>query len=537
MTPSKSPVSKNQSTRQEKHATHCVAVIDLGTTSIRMAIGEIDDTGNVRTIETLSQEISLGKDTFTKRFIEKSTTEACVDILKSYRRRLNEYQIVQDDHIRIVATSGVREASNRLSFLDRVYSATGFEVEPIDEAEVNRVTYLGLQSLLKTRSELAQANTLVVEVGGGSTDLLLVRGEDVLYSDNFRLGSLRLSETLGTQRSSSANVRNIMEKQINRSLHQVSPHIPQDDALEMIALGGDLRFAASQLMPEWDASELAQLSLPSLKQFTDEVLSLSVDQLVQKYHLSFAHAETLGPALLAYVELANMCQLEYVLVSRVNLRDGLLKEMAAKDAWSEEFRNQIIRSALDLGRRFAFEEGHALHVANLSATLFRALQNEHQLGLRHELILYVAALLHDIGKLVNPGGHHKHSMYLINNSRLFGISRKDLLLVALVARYHRRALPKPTHEGYASLDLESRIVVAKLAAILRVADALDRSETQRIGKITCSRENGQFVISAARVDHLGLEQLALKQKGAMFDEVFGLRVLLRGIRDQTETAK
>ena len=172
------------------------AVIDIGTSSIRMAIAEIDSTGGVRTLETLSQAVNLGKDTFTKGSIEKATIEKCVEILKSYRQRLREYQISRDDQIRVVATSAVREATNRLAFIDRVYIATGIQVEPIDEAEVNRITYLGVAPFLNAERSLANAHTIVVEVGGGSTEVLIVRNGDVIFSHTYRLGSLRLRQTL-----------------------------------------------------------------------------------------------------------------------------------------------------------------------------------------------------------------------------------------------------------------------------------------------------------------------------------------------------
>ena len=185
------------------------AVIDIGTSSIRMAIAEIDSAGGVRTLETLSQAVNLGKDTFTKGIIEKSTIEKCVEILKSYRQRLREYQISREDQIRVVATSAVREALNRLAFIDRVYIATGIQVEPIDEAEVNRITYLGVAPFLNAERSLAEAHTVVVEVGGGSTELLVVRNGDVIFSHTYRLGSLRLRQTLESYGAPAGKLRAI----------------------------------------------------------------------------------------------------------------------------------------------------------------------------------------------------------------------------------------------------------------------------------------------------------------------------------------
>jgi exopolyphosphatase/guanosine-5'-triphosphate,3'-diphosphate pyrophosphatase len=201
--------------------------------------------------------------------------------------------------------------------------------------------------------------------------------------------------------------------------------------------------------------------------------------------------------------------------------------MAESNAWTKEFSKQIIRSALDLGRKFGFDEAHAVHVAQLCTTLFNQLREEHQLSPRYEVTLHVAALLHEIGLFVSNRSYHKHSLYLIRNSELFGLGKKDLLLAALVARYHRRASPQPTHEGYATLDRDERVAVAKMAALLRVADALDESRSQRIHEIEVQRESDRLVISIPLVEDLSLENLALKQTGLLFEETFGTPVLLR----------
>jgi exopolyphosphatase/guanosine-5'-triphosphate,3'-diphosphate pyrophosphatase len=145
------------------------------------------------------------------------------------------------------------------------------------------------------------------------------------------------------------------------------------------------------------------------------------------------------------------------------------------------------------------------------------------------VILRVAALLHEIGLFVGIRGHHKHSLYLIKNAELFGMGRRDMLLTALVARYYRRASPQPSHEGYATLPREQRVAVAKLAALLRVAKALDETRSQRIKDFRCQKDkgDGRLIIIVPGVRDLSLEQLAMRQAGSLFEEVFGREVLLR----------
>lgn len=504
-----------------------VAVIDIGATSIRMATAEIFSDGHIRELDTLVRPIDLGKDAFTSRQIQRSSIEETVRILRSYQRVLDEYGITSPDQIRVVATSAVREASNRLQFLDRIYIATGLSVETIDEAEVNRITYMGIQPHLARDADLASAKSIVVEVGGGSTELLVVRGGNVLSSETYRLGSLRLAQMLETLGAPEGKRRALMETQIGRTVALIHESVRVDMRTELIAIGGDVRFAARCFSPEWDGESLMTLPLKQLEQLTNEVVALDSDEIVQRYALSFAEASTVGPALLTYLMLAKRFELESIHVSDTNLRDGLLQDMAVQDSWTAEFRNQIIRSALSLGRKFDFDEPHARHVAELAGKLFSELADEHRLENRFEVILSVAALLHEIGIFVNVRSNHKHAMYLIRNSELFGLSRQDVVLVSLVARYYRRAFPQPSHEGYGTLTRANRVAVSKMAAILRLAIALNESRSGRMKEIRCLRERNRLVIQVSGVEDVSLEQLSMRQNATLFEEVFGVPVLLR----------
>lgn len=506
-----------------------VAVIDIGTSSVRMAIGEIREDKSIRTLETLTQAVALGKDTFTQGTIARSTIEDCVRVLTSYREVLDSYGITGSDQLRCVATSAVREAQNRLAFIDRVYIATGIQVEPLDEAEVSRVTFFSVQPTLKMDQVLADARSVVVEVGGGSTEVLVVERGQIVFSHSYNLGSLRLCQSLEALKAPIANRRGIMQSHIQRFVTQAGQQIRQGDGAptEVIALGGDFRFAASQLAPERVEDSLATISISQLSDFVERMFPLTVDELVHDFHLSYPDAETLGPSLLSMLMFLQELHVDHLRISDVNLRDGLLHEIANHGVWSDDFQNQVFNSAVDLGRKYAVDGSHARHVADLSGMLFDALQGQHRLDGRYRVMLRVASLLHEVGLFVGISSYHKHSMYLIQHSELFGLSHRDLQLVALVARYHRRASPKPTHSYFSNLDREDRVIVAKLASILRVADSLDRSYSQRIRELDCSIKKHRLIITLPGVDDVSLEQITLKQTVQLFEETYGLSVLLR----------
>ncbi len=336
-----------------------MAVIDIGATSIRMAIAEIDEGGEVRTLDTLVQSVDLGREAFANRRLSRKSVEKSAAILNQYRRVLLEYGITSPDDVRVVATSAVREASNRLAFTDRVFIVTGFNVEPIDAAEVNRITYMGVTPHLVSHPDLANGRCVVIEVGGGSTEMLIVRGGNVLQSQTYRLGSLRLRQTLDAARPSVTRRRSLMESHIRRTLVQINEQVDTDSTIHLVALGGDIRFAAHQLLGNWDRASLAELPTDQLAKFTDEVLSLDEDTIVRRFGATFIEAETLASALLAYTMTAKNFGLSKLFVSDTNLRDGLLHDMAVGGSWTAEFRNQIVRSAISLGRRFGFDEMHA----------------------------------------------------------------------------------------------------------------------------------------------------------------------------------
>ena len=503
-----------------------VAVIDIGASSLRMQIAEINHEGDIRNLESFSQAVSVGKDSFMVGSIAKNTIEDCVRVMQIYRDKLTEYGIVDPEDIRVIATSGVREASNRLAFIDRIFVATGFEIEPFDEAELHRVTYLGVLPFIKKQSKFFANQSIVFEAGGGTAELLLLKQSDVLFSRTYPLGSLRLRKMLDQYDAPLAKSRSLMENQIIQTIEEFKVSAKSPKPENFVAMGGDVRFAANEINQKPVGKNLVEIELVALEKFTNEIILQSPDHLASKFHMSLPDAKSLGPGLLTQLLFAKELGVKKFLVANVNLRDGLIKEMASGRTWAGSIQTQIVQSAIRLGRKYKFNEKHAVHVAGLAVSLFDQLQALHQLPNRFRAILQLASLLHEIGAFINSKSKHKHSMYLIRNSDFFGIGAIDLQLVALVARYHRGATPQPRHDAYGQLDRYRRVAVSKLAALLRVAKALDVRRVQRIKAIQCGQSGGQLEIRTSDVADLSVEQLQLRQIAGLFEGIFGLAVVL-----------
>jgi exopolyphosphatase/guanosine-5'-triphosphate,3'-diphosphate pyrophosphatase len=264
--------------------------------------------------------------------------------------------------------------------------------------------------------------------------------------------------------------------------------------------------------------------------FCEQIVANDREQLMERYHLPLAEAETLVPALLAYRELLLETPAEEILVPDASLRAGLLLDVARSEEGRggiEDFSKQVLASAAALGERYRYDAAHARQVALLATRLFDELRAEHGLGDRDRLLLEVAALLHDIGIYVGLRGHHKHSQYILSVADVFGLSREDMAVVANVARYHRRAAPQRSHLPYMALDAATRVVVNKLAAILRVANALDADHLQKVREVRVLQEDEAFVLEVDGAGDLTLERLASLARADQLTDVFGRRVSFR----------
>ena len=190
------------------------------------------------------------------------------------------------------------------------------------------------------------------------------------------------------------------------------------------------------------------------------------------------------------------------------------------------FQEEVMQAAGEIGIRYKTDRKHAIHVANFAQQLFRELQHLHALEPRYELVLRVAAVLHEVGMFISPREHHKHSLYILLQTEIFGLSTTERELAALLARYHRRYNPEPNHPHFSDLSREQRMIVFKLAALLRIADALDRSHAQRIKTIILRPEGSRLTILTPGVEDTTIEQIAINSKCDIFREIYGFEIVL-----------
>jgi exopolyphosphatase/guanosine-5'-triphosphate,3'-diphosphate pyrophosphatase len=298
-----------------------------------------------------------------------------------------------------------------------------------------------------------------------------------------------------------------------------------------VAVGGDARFAVREIGEPTESTDLAVIDPAAFDKLVDRCERYTPEELSKRFGLSFAEAETLNPALLVYQILLHMTKAPQMIVSHVSMRDGLLLELAREVTGKEDetLLAGVVHSAVTIAEKYCVDLDHASNVAEVAVRLFDLFQADHGLDKRHRLLLRVAALLHEIGGFVSSRAHHKHSEYLIANSEIFGLNRNEIAMVSQIARYHRRSVPRASHLPYMALSRESRVVVNKLAAMLRVADAMIRGHRRRASDIQFQRQDDDLIISLPGSRDLLLEERAMDTKGDLFEDIFGVKIRLEEV--------
>jgi exopolyphosphatase/guanosine-5'-triphosphate,3'-diphosphate pyrophosphatase len=296
-----------------------------------------------------------------------------------------------------------------------------------------------------------------------------------------------------------------------------------------VATGGNSESLADLTSAQADSDGVAMMPVADLESAIELLARLSYKERVEKLGLREDRADVILPAAMVYHHLARLSGAETIHVPRVGVKEGILLDLvddvtghATHAVRQEEI---LLKAAISLGRRFMFDEAHGLHVAVLARTLFDSLRDIHGMDDGDRRLLTAAAVLHDIGQFVSHKGHHKHSLYVLSRSELPGLSPREMLMVANVARYHRKNPPREQHGKFAQLSEEEQERVMKLAALLRVADALDRTHIQDVEGVEVSVDGKRVELTLVGSGDFLLERWTLTRKGALFEKIFGMEVV------------
>lgn len=504
-----------------------LGVIDVGAHSVRLEIAQVKSDGSVERLEELAQPIGLGREAFTEGRISGANITLAGEILADFAAKLREYGV---EHYKAVATSAVREAGNRDLFVNRVSNMSGIRLEMLEDMQEIRLMVLAVKRALQEALPLSEHQVLLCNIGTGSSQVAFLEGGRLTSGESIRLGTLRMVEELGRSGDSPGRIREIVDPFVSTIINWVARITVPTRSDSFVALGASVRAIAGIGAGQSNAhGTVAYLSRDDFDTVAEQLHDLSREEAANRWQLSHTEAASLQPCAIMLEHMFDITEADRLLVPMINTRDALVDDiLRERRGEPDPFVPAILSCARTLGEKFHYDANHARCVAENSLALFDKLQEFHGLPPRARVLLEVAAILHESGLFISNEAHHKHSRYLVMNSHIPGLSSSEVLLVSVIARYHRKAAPRPQHREYVSLSPDDRLLVYQLAAILRVADALDRSHAGSRPKLRMTLKPARLLIHARSARDLSLERWGLSRKSDMFEEVFGLTIHLTG---------
>src|SRR4051812_28991484 len=499
-----------------------LAVIDLGSNATRLQIAQLSG-GHLSVLAEDRAAVRLGEQVFrTGRLSAPAIARTAV----AMERFAKLAQRAGAAHVRAVATSAVREASNRVALVRTIRNHAGFDLEVISGAEEARLVCLGV-----LQGEPASERSLILDIGGGSTEIISARGEEPESAWSLQLGSVRLTEFFVQNDPITRKQAKLIDEAVQDAMEQVDPLLIGKHKRVIGAAG--TTGAVAQLARKFAGREGAGSVPVSYEQVRQVLRRLADSTLKQrrKWGVDEQRSDIVyaGAAICEGV-LRKLRADELVVTSR-GLRDGLMMDLlrrTGRPRGAHLHQESVVLDGLRaFGRRCAYREEHAEQVAQLSLSLFDQLPALHRLGEEERAILHAAAMLHDVGAFISYNRHHKHSYYLLYHADLPGYTDRERELIATIARYHRRGSPKDGHEEFQRLMPQERTVVRTLAAILRVADGLDRGHRRHVHRVR-ARQHGKAVHIVVEADRGSeLEVWSAHQKSDLLEQIAGAPVRIR----------
>ncbi|MCC6648479.1 MAG: Ppx/GppA family phosphatase [Polyangiaceae bacterium] len=498
------------------------AAIDIGSNAMRLRVVEAERPEDGRPLEYAElaasrASVRLGHDVFLTGALRPAVISSAVQALKEFRRVLDDAKI---DAYRAVATSAMREAENAEVLVERAEREAGVKIEIIEGVEEARLVQLAVSR----RVRLGDRRALLLDVGGGSTELTLLEAGELRASQSLQVGTVRVLESFfDRELPVDARHAELAEEFVERVFAEALDEFARAAPEVIVATGGTIDTLAT-LCPR-AGEERPTIDVARARQLLPELRRLTVKERMATYGLREDRADTIIPAAIILLHVARWLDRDSIVVPGTGLRDGVLEDLAdrhfARQSGAEE---AVMKACLRLGRRFKFDERHGAHVMRLVTTLFDELRELHGLSARDRVLLRAAALLHDIGDFIRYEGHHKHSAYIVSHSDIMGVTPGERAVVASIVRYHRKGAPDASHPGFRELDRDDRARVRSLASLLRIADALDREHRQKIKGLRASVAGGRLRLELDSDRRHALETWTVARKAELFRAVFDLEL-------------
>lgn len=496
------------------------AVIDIDSNALKMRISQLKK-GKIDNIDLLEYPLHLGHEVFTDGKISFESLRELSSLLHGYEDVLTGYGVTD---CKTVATTALREAENCSFIIDQLKIQNGIQAEVLEDDQEKTLIYWEILNYLENRMRKKDSESaLICYIGAGTIGLSVYDGSQMIFSQNIPMGSMKLHDMLGNIQNTTDDFSTVIEEYLDSILWHIHVPLENGKASNLILTGSGVRLIAKICGIELTDGRY-ELDSFRIKDLFEQIRKMPQDRISRKYSLSEETAELLYSSLAIAITLLRFTTSTTILSPEVELWDALIRQMLIPKSslqYSDHVRVSAISCAGKIADSYHCSRTHTECVREFSCKIFDKMKGAHGLGRRERLLLELAAILHDCGHYVTAKQHLQSSFDLIKDTDIYGLTDEEMLLTAFVARYNEYDVPNLRNTAFASLDEKNRLIVSKLVAIFRLANALDKSQKQKLTDLKVRLEKDRLTISSQSDANLYLEQWAFNQCAPYFKEVFG----------------
>lgn len=502
-----------------------LAAIDVGSSEVAMKIYQFSKRTGVQEVEHVRSIVELGADTFKTGFLSFEAVQELCGVLKGFKAKLKEYRI--DTYV-AYAGSALREASNRDLVLDQIRIQTDIQVQIIGNAQMRFLVLQSLAGTMRPFERLIEEGVAIVDLSSGSLQVSVYEDGALVLSQNLKLGSLRVREILADMEQQTTSFVSVMEDYIGNDLRTLQRLVIKDIKVKhIIVLGEEI---ATVLNAVNASKNRESFTASQFEKFYFKLMKSPEDVLTKKYSIPYETATVLKPSMIIFKNLVEMLGGETVWASNVGLCDGILADYLRSHRLASsqhDFTEDMISMVYQMAVHYESDMEHTKNVTRLSLAIFDGVRKISGLTPRDRLLLQMAGILHDCGKFVNMMYGTDNSYYLILNTEIIGISEDEKQIIANTIRFNS-SVDVPDYSMVArQMSHVNYVRMLKMAAILGLANGMDRSHQQRIQDVRVTVSGSELKVIANTIYDITLEQGMIENRSHFFEQIYGLKPVLR----------
>lgn len=500
------------------------AAINVGSNEISMKICEITPKKGARELDTVKTIIELGSDTYNKGYIGEDALNKLCDTLNRFRKKMKEYDV---SDYRAYASSAVREAENASMIIERIKMYTDFDVQILSNSEQRFMNYKAFVATGMDMDVASHKNNALLDIGAGSLQISIFDRKNLVQTQNLPIGAVRIRDYLTRFGSNTVDLETLMEEYASNAIIEFRNLFLNDKDIKSIIAIGDGINNLKKVGPELSITN--SISREQFRILYKRVVDIKPEDLAERYGIPYERATLMLPMAIIYQSFLDNSRAEEILTPNVIFCDGIIADYMDKQGtflMDKDFDQDILASANTIAKKYKVNRAHVQNVSDNALAIFDSIRKLHGLGKRERLQLQIAAILHNCGKFVNMKDVSLISYHIVMATEILGLSHKEREEIANVIRYNGFYLPS---ELQASKRMESAdyMKVAKLTAILRLADVLDKSYKQKITNLRISLHDNTLVIYTDTLEDITLEAGMFKTNNILFEKVYGVKAVLK----------